>query len=92
MKYEYGVVCLIKANGQLNIHVVNVVAKNEEEAKDYAVKTVKAQGYNDVMVGPDLPNFETGKTAEAVKNNGIASAESIAAFENYCARIGVKIK
>jgi len=92
MKYEYGVVCLIRANGQLNVHVVNVVAENETDAKDYAINTVKAQGYSDVFVGPDLPNPQTGKIAKAVENNGIATEESIKQFENYCSSIGVKIK
>ena len=91
MKYEYGVICIIKANGKLHIQLVNVIAESETDAKKYAAATIEAQGLTYVCVGMDFPNIRTGGTIKGIQNNGLASNESIKEFENFCNKFGVKI-
>lgn len=86
MKRDYGVICLIYVNGKMNINCVAVVAENPKEAEEYAIATVRASGYYDVTVPPDLPG------AKSIQDNGPASIEQITNFELFCRKNGIRIK
>ncbi len=89
MKYEYGIVVNFKFNGKLQFQVYNVVAENDSQALDYAVKCVRAILCPQGVKAEDI--FASDFFPGSVRNNGPASESDAIAFAEHCKKIGVSL-
>ncbi len=84
MKRNYSVLCNTLTDG-IRIASVNVVAENEDEAKNYALQTLKnANGIKNAQIAFELPG------TKVVLDNGPASRTDINSFNSFCKKYNIK--